>query len=242
MNPEVSYEKTGRIAHIRMDDGKVNVMSPALLDALHDAFDTAERDAVVVILTGRDRIFSAGFDLDVICGGDAELRWRMLRRGAELASRILSFPTPVVCACNGHALPMGAFLMLASDVRIGSDGAFGIGLNEVAIGLTVPQFGIELARQRLTPAYYNRSLTTGQRFLPQEAVQAGFLDMVVAADQLAAQAQGIAAALSGIDFAAHAATKAKARKHAIEAVSAAIDAELSVEMFRASLANAPPGT
>ena len=112
----------------------------------------------------------------------------------------------------------------------------------MAIGLTVPQFGIELARQRLTPAYYNRSLTTGQRFLPQEALQAGFLDMVVPADQLAAQAQSAAAALSGIDFAAHAATKAKARKQAIAAVRAAIDAELSVEIVRAPLANPPAGT
>jgi enoyl-CoA hydratase len=110
----------------------------------------------------------------------------------------------------------------------------------VAIGLTVPQFGIELARQRLTPAYYNRSLMTGQRFLPHEALRAGFLDMVVAPNELAGQAQNIAAALSGIDFGAHAETKAKARKQAIEAVRAAIDAELSVEMFRASLASPPP--
>ena len=59
----------------------------------------------------------------------------MVRLGAELALRVLSFPRPVAIACNGHAYPMNAFLMLAADIRIGTEGAFGIGMNEVAIGI-----------------------------------------------------------------------------------------------------------
>jgi enoyl-CoA hydratase len=227
MNKVVHYSSTGKVARIRMDDGKVNVMTFAMLDALGEALDRAEREAAVVIVTGREHVFSAGFDLNVLRGADAEMHLRMLRTGAELALRLLAFPTPVIAACNGHALPMGAFLMLASDVRIGADGPFGIGLNEVAIGLTIPQFAIELARQRLTPAHFNRGLMTGERLAPDEAARAGYLDVVVPAEALQERADATAALLTNIDFRAHAATKLKARGPAIAAVRAAIDQELT---------------
>jgi enoyl-CoA hydratase len=232
MNHLVTYDLSGAIARITMDDGKLNVMSPDMLDALHLAFDRAEADGAIVILSGREGIFSAGFDLKVISHGTADEQHRMLSLGAELALRVLSFPTPVVSACAGHALPMGAFLMLASDVRIGADGPFMIGLNEVAIGLTVPQFAIELARQRLTPSYFSRSLMTGQRFAPQEAAQAGYLDRVVPPEQLQQEAEAAAMALSAIDLPSHAATKKKARKEAVQAIRDAIDLELTLENAR----------
>ena len=154
MTQLLTYEFSGSVARIAMDDGKLNVMSPDMLGALHEAFDRAEADGAIVILSGREGIFSAGFDLKVISHGSPDEHHRMLSLGAELALRVLSFPTPVVSACAGHALPMGAFLMLASDVRIGADGPFMIGLNEVAIGLTVPQFAIELARLRHRTTWY----------------------------------------------------------------------------------------
>ena len=236
MNSFVSYDLSGRIARITMDDGKVNVMSPAMLGALHEAFDRAEADRAIVILTGRPGLFSAGFDLNILRTGTAEDHFAMLRRGSELALRILTFPTPVISACTGHALPMGCFLMLASDLRIGVEGPFTMGLNEVAIGLTVPQFAIELARQRLTPAYFNRSITTGQRFPPQEAMQAGYLDMVVAPDALAASAWAAAEALCAIDIPSHYASKKRARKPAIDAIRAAIDAEITMESAEKAVA------
>jgi hypothetical protein len=150
----VSYEKTDGIAKISMDDGKVNVMSVAMLSELTAAFERAERDGVIVILTSaREGIFSAGFDTKILANKDPQEVFEMVRLGAELAVRVLAFPRPVVTACPGHAYPMGAFLLLASDVRIGADGPYRIGLNEVAIGIPVPTFGLELARDRLLPAY-----------------------------------------------------------------------------------------
>lgn len=235
MTQLVTYEFSGSVSRITMDDGKLNVMSPDMLGALHESFDRAAADGAIVILSGREGIFSAGFDLKVFSHGSADEHYKMLSLGAELALRVLSFPTPVVSACAGHALPMGAFLMLASDVRIGADGPFMIGLNEVAIGLTVPQFAIELARQRLTPSYFSRSLMTGQRFSPQEAVQAGYLDRVVPPEQLQQEAEAAALALSAIHLPSHAATKKKARKEAIQAIRAAIDLELTIENARSAV-------
>jgi enoyl-CoA hydratase len=232
MRELVSYQGSGSTAKITMDDGKVNVMSVHLLKALHAAFDRAEREKAIVVLTGRDKTFSAGFDLNVFAKGDAQEIYDMMGLGSELALRVLSFPTPVITACNGHALPMGAFLMLAADVRVGADGPFKIGLNEVAIGLTVPGFALELARQRLTPAYFSLAAMTGRLFAPHEAMQAGFLDRVVAPEDLQATADAIAEGLTKIDLAAHAATKRRARGPAIAAVRAAIDAEIILENYQ----------
>jgi enoyl-CoA hydratase len=232
----VQYRRSGPVAEITMDDGKVNAMSPAMLGALHAAFDQAESEKAVVILTGRDRLFSAGFDLKVFAGGGAEEIQDMMKLGADLAVRIMSFPTPVVAACNGSAYPMGAFLMLASDLRIGADGPFKIGLNEVAIGMTVPLFAVELARQRLTPAYFNRTVVTGEMFAPREAAVAGFLDHVVAPEELRGAASAAAEALAKIDLPSHAASKARARGEAIKAIRAVIAQEITLELWQARVA------
>jgi enoyl-CoA hydratase len=230
MTKPASYTRSGPIARIVLDDGKVNVMSVAMLAALHEAFDHAEKDGAIVILTGRGMTFSAGFDLKVFADGNANENFTMLKSGAELAYRLLSFPTPVVAACNGHALPMGAFLLMSSDVRIAAEGAYGIGMNEVAIKLTVPRFAVEVARARLTPAYFNRALTTGQMFNPTEAAAAGFVDWTVPGSELDAMATRTAETLCKVDLASHHATKLRAREPALKAIRAAIDSDITLEL------------
>jgi enoyl-CoA hydratase len=227
MDKPATYSRSGSIGRIVMDDGKLNIMSIAMLSALHSAFDEAQRDGTVVVLTARGKAFSAGFDLKVFSDGSARDMHAMLKSGAELALRLLSFPRPVVAACNGHALPMGAFLLMSSDVRIAAEGAYGIGMNEVAIAMTVPRFAIEVARQRLTPAYFNRAVTTGQMFAPAEAAAAGFVDWTVPAAALDSTAHEIAERLAKIDMASHAATKLRAREPAINAIRAAIDKDIT---------------
>lgn len=219
----VTYERTGRAARIRMDDGKVNVMSAQMLTALHGAFDRAAAEQAIVVLSGRDNIFSAGFDLKVFRTGDAEGGRTMVKLGAELALKLLSFPTPVISVAAGHAYPMGAFLMLSSDWRIGAEGDWRTGLNEVRIGLTVPRFALEIARQRLQPAYFSRTAMTGELFQPAEALTAGFLDELVPAANLEAAVDAAIARMESLDAASHTATKARARAAAIAAVRAAID-------------------
>ena len=144
MQDAVTYAKTDPVSTITMDDGKVNVFSIPMLLALHEAFDQAEQDGTVVVLQGRPGCFSAGFDLHTL-GGPPQDALVLLRLGASLAERILSFPGPVVAACTGHAFPAGAFLLMAADFRLGVDGPFRLGLNEVRIGLTLPWFAIVLA-------------------------------------------------------------------------------------------------
>jgi|SRR5271165_9187 len=226
MSEPVSYESDGAVASITIDDGKVNAFSIPLLRELHGAFDRAEAEQAVVRLSGREGCFSAGFDLEVIAAGGRDVR-ELLTLGATLAERILGFPRPVVVGCTGHALPAGAFLLLAADCRIGADGPFRIGLNEVRIGLTVPWFAIEVARQRLHPAYFDRSVVSGTLYAPHEAATAGFLDRVVPAAELAAASMDAACDLAGVDGASHAASKQRARAGALQALRVAIESELS---------------
>jgi hypothetical protein len=138
----VRYERSGAVSTITMDDGKVNALSTDMLQELNAALDQAEVDDAIVVLTGRDGVFSAGFDLAVLVG-DGVAAIPMLRAGFELAHRVLSSRRPVIVACSGHAIAMGAFLLLSADYRIGVAGAaHKYTANEVAIGLTMPHAAI----------------------------------------------------------------------------------------------------
>jgi len=221
MTDFATYSRSGPVGTIVMDDGKANVMSLAMLNALHAAFDQAEKDKTVVILKARGKHFSGGFDLSVFAKGSTEDQYLMLKAGAE------SFPTSVVAACQGNAYPMGAFLIMSSDHRIAAEGDYRIGMNEVAIGLTVPRFAIEIARQRLTPAYFSRVVMTAEMFGPAEAVTAGFFDRVVPAKALERSAEEAAQALATLNMAAHAATKARARGVVIKMIRDMIDEDIT---------------
>jgi len=237
MGTLVSYALDAAVATIVMDDGKVNALSIDMLGELGAALDRAERDGAVVLLTGRDEIFSAGFDLTVLRSGGPDTP-TMLRAGFELSERLLSFPTPVVIACTGHAIAMGVFLLLSGDYRVGAAGPYRITANEVAIGLTLPRSATEVCRQRLAPAHFNRATILAEVYPPEVAVSAGFLDRVVPAPEVPAAAREVAAALCALDMAAHAATKRRARAAALRAIRAGIEAD--DEELRAAMTG--PGT
>jgi enoyl-CoA hydratase len=224
MTALVGYQLRDSIATITMDDGQRNVLSPAMFAAINGALDRAAADRAVVLFTGREGVFSAGFDLRVLGGGGADA-FRMVKEGFELAERILSFPAPVVVACSGHAIAMGVFLLLSGDYRIGAAGPYKLGANEVAIGITMPFFGVEMCRQRLAPAHFHRAVINAEIYRPEDAVAAGFLDQVVPAAELQEAARGKAAELARLNIDVHTATKLRAREPALKAVRAAIEAD-----------------
>ena len=222
----ISYRLDDAIATITIDDGKVNVLSLAVLTEVNAALDRAEQDQAVVVLSGREGVFSAGFDLPVLRAGGPDAL-AMLRAGFETAARLLAFPRPVVIACTGHAVAMGVFLLLCGDYRVGATGPFKITANEVAIGLTMPRAAVEICRQRLTPAHFNRAVIIAETFSPADAVAAGFLDRTVEASEVHEVARGVAAQLAALDRDAHAATKRRARGRALDAIRAAIDMDMA---------------
>jgi enoyl-CoA hydratase len=223
MGELVRYEEVEGIASITMDDGKANVLSFAMFDELNGALDRAEASGATVVLAGRDGRFSGGFDLAVLTGFTEDSA-RLLRTGFELSHRLLAFPRPVVIACTGHAYAMGSFLVLSGDYRIGASGAdHRITANEVAIGMTLPRAALEVCRQRLTAAHFERATVLAEIFSPESAVEAGYLDALVPEGQLLNAARAKAAGLAALDAAAHAATKLRARESMLAALRAAIE-------------------
>jgi enoyl-CoA hydratase len=178
MSELVTCQIENLVATITIQNCKVNAISHQVIDQLNLALDQAEQAQAIVVLTGQAGIFSAGYDLNVMNQSMAAAK-ALSEKGSILAIRMLSFPYPLIAACSGHAVAKGAFLLLAADYRIGVDGAFKIGLNEVAIGMPMHFGGVELARGRLAPVFFNRSVILSEMVSPQEAVTAGFLDKVV---------------------------------------------------------------
>jgi len=206
----VSYKLNDGIATIVVNNGKANALSHEVFEGLNKALDQAEQDKAVVILTGQPGVFSAGYDLKEMQKGPQEAA-ALVKVGSTLTRRLAAFPLPVIGACSGHAIAKGAFILLSVDHRIGVEGPFKLGLNEVAIGMTMHHAGIEIARHRLTPAHFYRAVVNAEIYNPEGAVEAGFLDEVVGQDRLLERASALASQFKQLNMRAHRETKVKAK-------------------------------
>ncbi|UDY34843.1 crotonase/enoyl-CoA hydratase family protein [Dermatobacter hominis] len=225
----VTVTVTDGVAVIDLDDGKANALGFDVLAGLDAALDRAEQDDVTaVVLVGREGRFSAGFDLSVMTSGPEGAR-DMLGRGAELGLRFYMFPKPVVFAATGHALAMGAILLCCADVRIGADGPFKIGLNEVAIGMPVPGFAVGICQDRLALPAFTAAIQLAKVHSPDEARAAGFLDEVVPADEVRDRAIATAAELgSRLHAGPFRTTRRTVRGHVAERLSAELAEDLKL--------------
>ena len=222
MSDLVIYSLQDGVATLTLSNGKVNAFSHQLIADFNSALDQAEQARAVVIVTGQPGILSGGYDLKVMLSSPQNAI-DLVSAGSTLARRMLSHPQPIIVACPGHAVAKGAFLLLSADYRIGVEGPFNIGLNEVKIGMTMHQVGIALARARLSTPAFGRSVINAEMFNPQGALAAGFLDRVVPVEQLLAAAAEVAQQLKQLNMAAHKNTKLKVRKALLDALDIAIE-------------------
>ncbi|SPM31960.1 crotonase/enoyl-CoA hydratase family protein [Mycobacterium terramassiliense] len=223
MNGPVTYRRDESVALITMDDGKVNALGPTMLQALNEALDSADRgDAGAVVIAGNHRVFSGGFDLKVLTGGEVQPALDLLRAGFELSYRLLSYPKPVVMACTGPAIAMGSFLLCSGDHRIAAHG-YNIQANEVAIGMVLPHAASAVMKLRLTPSAYQQAAGLSKVFFGETALAAGFIDEIDLPERVLGRAQEAALEFTKLDPAAHAATKLRARAAALKELRAGID-------------------
>lgn len=218
MSSPVKYELENECAILTMDDTKANAFGPTMIAALSEAFDRAEKEAKAIILTGRPGVLSAGFDLKVMKEGP-EATAAMVGAGAQLLLKIYMHPLPVITASPGHAIAAGAIILLASDVRIGATGTFSIGLNETSIGMTLPPFGVELARDRLKPGVLSSAVLGAKLYNPEEAAAIGYLDQVCPPDGLLEAARSAAAHYATLDGRSYAATKINLRQATVDRIT-----------------------
>lgn len=220
-----THDDADGVVRIQLDDGKANALSPALVDAISRALDAAEKDGRAVVLAGRPGRFCAGFDLSVM-GSNADAARSLVHAGAELCVRLLEFPRPVVIACTGHAVAGGALLVMSGDYRIGARGAFKIGLNEVAIGMTLPHFGREIARSRISKRHLDRIAVHSEMVSPEGALDAGVLDALADPDALLDAATEHAQRLCRLDARAFEGTKSALHSDLVALIRAELDSDL----------------
>ena len=222
-----TYRLDDGVAVITLDDGKANVFSTAAVAHLEGLLDQVEADgARALVLAGRPGRFSAGFDLGEMTASADGAR-ALVGRGGRWWLRLYGLGMPTVAACTGHALAGGAITLLSCDVRLGADAPAKIGLSEVSIGMPLPSFAVELARDRLAKSAFVAATLGGQVFDPAGAAEVGYLDRVVPPDDLLAEAMAEARRLGAFRTGAYAATKTNARRALIEVVGPAIDDDLA---------------
>lgn len=227
----VRYELADKVAVLTMDDGKANALSDAMMAELGAGLDRAQAEAAAVVLAGRPDRFCAGFDLRVMMSGP-DRALALLRTGADLLLRLFELPLPLVIAATGHALAGGALVVLTGDHRIGADGDYKIGLNEVAIGLPTPALAMELARARLLPTELTRATLHARIYGPRDARAAGYLDEVVAATEVVATAVAEARRLGGLPRPAYVGTKQRLRQAVADLIRSTFDADVARALGR----------
>ena len=221
MSDAVSFESSGDVAIIRLDDGKANALSPDVLAAINSALDQAEEAGLAVLLTGRPNRFSAGFDLGVMREGGPAVAQEMVKSGARLALRIARFSAPVVIAS------MGAVLLMAADTRIGTEGDYKIGFNEVAIGMTTPIFLAEMARARMPVTEFFRGVVQAEIYSPDGAAAAGLYDQIAGADEVFGVALAEAERLAKLPRGAYTRTRAIARGVALDYIERTLEEDIA---------------
>lgn len=210
----MDFQMSENVAILRFDDGKANAVSHVFLDDINIGLDRAQQEARAVVLRGRQGIFSAGFDLAEFKKGP-EATVALARRGLELLVRLYSLPLPLVAACSGHGIAMGAFILLACDTRIGIRGDFRISMPETAIGMDLPPPIMALTASRLSKRHLTRAAIQAEVYSPEAAIDAGFLDEVVAAEELDARALAVATRLGELPQKYYARNKLATRAEAL---------------------------
>ena len=220
----VSVERRDSVLVVHLDDGKANALSSSMIGAIGAALDQAEADDSIgaVVLHGREGKFCAGFDLSVMRGGDISAMANLVCDGGELVSRLYGSSIPVVAACTGHALAAGALLLLVCDVRIGADVDCKIGLNEVAIGMVLPDWAFNIAIERLSRRHLQLAVATARITDARGAVDVGYLDEVAPVDAVLETAVARATELATLNGRAYAGTVRALRGELIAEMAAQI--------------------
>ena len=217
MSDTLTVEQRGLVRIVTMDDGKANAFSLEVINDLRGLLREAEADDETrsLVIAGREGRFSGGFDLSAMRAGDVDAVVELVAAGGALVADLYASPLTVVAAATGHAVAAGALVLLGCDHRVGVDGPVKIGLNEVAIGMVLPPWALIIARDRLSKRYFHSSTTNARLFDGRTAVDAGFLDEVVAAESVVERAIEKATELSTLVPAAYARTVEVVRGPAI---------------------------
>ena len=222
MTELATLESNGDVSIITLDDGKVNVFSPDMIEQLNIILDKVPEDKGSILIQGKEGMFSAGFDLKVMQGGDTEAMSKMAAGGFKLLARVYSFPRPVVVACSGHAIALGAFLLCCADYRVGAKGEYIVQANEVRNNMSIPTPILEISKSRISKAHWYRAILNAEAYNIEDSIEAGYLDEVVEATNLSNRAMEVANDLATLDHPHYKMTKELDQKATLDKVLSSI--------------------
>lgn len=206
------------IVEINLARPPVNALDLNLLQELRRALEEAPgRGARGIVLSGAQGMFSAGVDVPALMGRDRGEVRAFWREFFAVCAAIARSPVPVVAAITGHSPAGGAVLALFCDYRVMAEGPFKIGLNEVQVGLSVPD-RIQLALRRIVGAYRaERLMVAGAMIDASEALACGMVDELTGVEQVTTRALHWLGELLKLPSHAMLATRALARADLIDA-------------------------
>ncbi len=212
----VTFSTVGDVGHIQLDDGAKNVINHDVLDELEACWAEAKSNCGAVVLSGRPGSFCAGYDIKVMTEGGAKAAGELGSRGGRFALELFGSDLPIIGVAQGHCFTIGAVWLACCDIRIGEPGPYKYGMTEVALGVGFSDWPLEPFRSRLKPEQLIPAILHSELYSPEGAVEAGFID------QLVAEGEGLdiglekAAQLAKLPRKAYAATKQVLRRKSLD--------------------------
>lgn len=175
-----------KIAVLSLDRGRSNAINSEMVSELHQMIRNIENDDSIagLILTGKDGFFSAGLDLIELYNYNEEQIKEFWIEFLSLVTSMVSFKKPMIAAISGHSPAGGCVLAICCDYRVMAEGKFIIGLNEVPVGIIVPDSIFHLYAFWLGNAEASRALLEGKLMNTQQALSAGLIDELVNPDSI----------------------------------------------------------
>ena len=213
----------GDVSIITLNDGKANVFSPEMSSTVSNLLDQVPGDKGSLVITGRPGIFSAGFDLKIISSGDADAVAAMVKAGFTLLARIYNFPRPVIAACSGHGVALGAFLLCCADYRLGAKGQFIVQANETRNNMSIPTPILEISKSRISKTHWYRAILNAEAYPVEKAIEPGYLDEVTEPDNLMIRTMEVANDLATLGHPHYKLTKDLDQKETLKKIHDAIE-------------------
>lgn len=222
----LNIEVKDDVTYVTLNDGKANTLNTSSIAALTGAARELEKGRGGVVVTGSGRFFSAGLDLNEVLALDVTQLQDFAVRFEEMGRAWFSLPRPVVSAINGHCIAGGLILALTADFRMAAKSELKLGLNEVALGISLPPIVYHLLEPACSPSEVATVLLDAKIYGPDDALRAGLVHQVHEAQDLVPQAAKLAAKLGATPGPAYADAKAIIRRHAMQKISALTPADL----------------
>ena len=210
------------ISIIKLDDGKANAFSFEMLSQVNALLAQVPKDSGALVITGRDGLFSGGFDLKTLATGDMEKITTMVQLGYRLLLELYSFDRPIIAAVSGHAIALGLFVTCSADYRIAIDGEYVCQANEVRNNMDIPPQIMEILKARVNKNYFYPAVFHSDTYSVQDSIAVGYIDEVVSAEKFMDRVMEKANELASLPHPFYANTKKSAQEDVREKIAAAI--------------------